>query len=124
MRTFLELELTKEQRGQIKTMIASHQDEILNAAGFALEARMMLFQAVHEENYDEEAIKKAARDSASAQEQLALLRAKIVHEVRSILTGEQKALLAGRRRTMNERIKTAGETVRARFLSWLAEPAI
>ncbi|HXO19536.1 MAG TPA: Spy/CpxP family protein refolding chaperone [Thermoanaerobaculia bacterium] len=100
------LDLTADQTTTIQGIFANHKAD-LTAQGTALmNARTALFDAIHADAVNEDAIRAAAQNVGKAEADLAVTRAKIHEEVSQVLTPDQqtkaKALLQ-KARTMAQR---------------------
>ena len=84
-----ELNLSAEQRGQIKEILKAHKDEITAAAKEVVGKRRALRDAVTAGAPEESAIRTAATDLGKAVGDAAVLAAKIRGEVAKVLTPEQ-----------------------------------
>jgi Spy/CpxP family protein refolding chaperone len=90
LRGMRQLNLTEEQRQQVRDTMQRHRDE-LKALGAQLRAaRQALRTATDAEVVDQGAVRAATSQMAEAQAQGALLRAKIRQEVFALLTPEQQ----------------------------------
>lgn len=89
-----QLDLTDDQRGQVRQVMQSHSDA-LKAIGERLrEAHRAQNDAVTAETFDENAIRTKAADVASVMADAAVLNAKVHTEVFAILTPEQRTRAA------------------------------
>ena len=88
-RGFRELDLTEEQRAQLKSIAESHRDEF-NAAGQKARAAHDGMQALLEaDTIDEAAIRAKSTEVAAAEAEVMILNAKVRHESLQILTADQ-----------------------------------
>ena len=85
------LDLTPQQVGQIRAILASHKAELTAELARVKDARTQQFEAIHAEAFDEAAIRAAGRAVGQAETELAVTRGKIVSEIRPVLTAEQQA---------------------------------
>lgn len=86
---FRELDLTEEQRAQLKSIAESHRDEF-KAAGQKARAAHDGMQALLEaETIDEAAIRATSTEVAAAEADVMILNAKMRHESLQILTADQ-----------------------------------
>lgn len=86
---FRELDLTEEQRAQLKSIAESHRDEF-KAAGQKARAAHDGMQALLEaETIDEAAIRAKSTEVAAAEADVMILNAKMRHESLQILTADQ-----------------------------------
>lgn len=84
------LALNADQEREIASILASNREKIGEAVTGIAEARRGVKEAVTAEPYDENAVKQAVQRLSERQEQAALLAAKVLNEVRPVLTAEQK----------------------------------
>ncbi|MEO7157887.1 MAG: Spy/CpxP family protein refolding chaperone, partial [Vicinamibacterales bacterium] len=90
---FRELDLTDDQKAQMKSIAESHRDEF-RAAGEKARAAHDGMQALLEaETIDEAAIRAKSSEVAAAEADLMILNAKVRHESMQVLTSEQQAKL-------------------------------
>jgi protein CpxP len=90
---FQQLDLTDDQKAQLKSIAESHRDEFREAGlklGTAREAMRTLIEA---ETIDEGAIRTKAQEAAAAEADLAILNAKVRQQSMQVLTSEQQAKL-------------------------------
>lgn len=84
-----ELDMTADQRKEIRTIVKSHRAEFLEVARPITEKRRALRDAVLAEVPDEAAIRAASEDLAAVIGDAAVLGATVSSEVREVLTDEQ-----------------------------------
>ena len=90
---FGQLDLTDDQKAQLKQIAESHRDEF-RAAGEKMRAARDGMQALIEaDSLDESAIRAKAAEIANAEADTMILNAKLRHESLQILTSEQQAKL-------------------------------
>ncbi len=85
-----ELNVTGEQRGQIRAIFQSHRSEIAPVVQKIVEKRRALRTAVLADNPNDQAIRTAASELGQAIADAAVLASKVAGEVRPILTQEQR----------------------------------
>ena len=85
-----ELNVTDEQKEKIHAIIAGKKKEILPVAKGVWAKRVALRDAVLADKPDEAAIRKAADELGKAIGDAAVLGAKVVGEVKPVLTAEQR----------------------------------
>ena len=88
-----DLNLTEEQKEQAAGVIAARRDGNRTMIRDLLKARQNLFETIHDGTYDEDAIRSAYQDVSRIEEDLAVRRAKVAAELKSILTDEQRDML-------------------------------
>lgn len=84
-----ELDVSDEQRGQIKKIVISHKDDLRNNVTSVLNSRRALAKAIAS-GQSEQDLKKAADDLGDAVAKAALEFAKTRQDARKVLTAEQK----------------------------------
>lgn len=102
------LELTEEQREDIRAVLDKHREEVEPLRSVEWEAREALQEQIHSELYDEVSVREAAQAVASIEVELAVLRARVTHEVRGYMTPEQIAEAEAMRERFREFAETRG----------------
>jgi len=102
---FRELDLTDDQRGQIKAIIDSHQPELKVAAEKIGEAWEAMRQLLEAESLDEPAVRAKSLDVAAADADAAILNAKIRTKTLAVLTAEQQQKLKELRESRETQMK-------------------
>lgn len=92
-----ELDLSDEQRTEIREIVKSHKSEIAAAMKPVVEKRRALREATLAETPNEQAIRTAAADLGKALGDVAVVGAKIKAEVREVLTPEQREKIKSHR---------------------------
>jgi len=90
MEKILELKLTVEQQEKISNIITAYRPEFRQAFKAYREARKEMKTVMARDTFDEAAVRAAHQAVASATEELAVLRARMRHELASVLTKEQR----------------------------------
>jgi Spy/CpxP family protein refolding chaperone len=85
------LGLSAEQTQQVQGVFANHKAELNTEVDRLKTAKTALFEAVHADTFDESAVRAAAANVAQVEADLAVTRAKMASEVRSVLTPDQQA---------------------------------
>jgi len=105
-----ELNITDEQREQLKAIVQAHHDEIAQVVKKLVEKKQALRQAVMAQPADEDAIRAASNAVGKAVGDAAVLGSKIIDEARGVLTPEQleliKQFLAEHDKSVNEFLAT------------------
>jgi protein CpxP len=105
---FGQLDLTDDQKAQLKTIAESHRDEFQAAGqkiGAAREAMRTLMTA---DAIDESAIRAKSAEVAAAEADLMILNAKVRKESQQVLTSEQLAKLKELQTKREGRMKQRG----------------
>ncbi len=96
-RTLRGLELSEEQREQIKGMMELHRDQHKTERDEVKAARDNLRQLAQSEALDQSALVNAANELAMIEARQRVARITLLHEVKQVLNEEQRAELAARR---------------------------
>jgi Spy/CpxP family protein refolding chaperone len=99
------LELTDEQKSQVKGILRESGPAVEPLVDEVLRSKRALFDAVHAATFDEQAVRDAASAAARAGADLAVEKARIVSRVRGLLTAEQQ-----------EKLEAIHQEFEARFL--------
>lgn len=83
------LDLSKEQSEQVKTIFLKHRDEVAPLRKEMMSERRELSKLTQSDKPDEAAIREQAKKIAATSGDLAVRRAKVFQEVRTVLTPEQ-----------------------------------
>ena len=104
---FRELDLTDDQRAQLKSIAESHRDEFRAAGEKARTAHDGMQALVEADSIDESAIRAKSAEIAAAEAEVMILNAKVRQESMQVLTSEQqqklKELRAARQGQMKQR---------------------
>lgn len=85
-----QLNLSDQQRDQVKTILDSHQDELKALGDRQMAAREALDKAISADAIDEGAIRQKAADLGAVEADMGVARAHIRAEVWQILTADQQ----------------------------------
>jgi Spy/CpxP family protein refolding chaperone len=99
------LDLTADQRAQIKTLLTAHAAEIQAQMSSSATARRALHDAIKAQPVDEAAIRAAAATVGSVHADGAVLFAKIRAEILPVLTADQKQKLEA----LDAKMKSRGD---------------
>jgi protein CpxP len=89
-----QLDLTEEQRAQVRQVMDSHRDELRATGERVMAAHRAQDDAVTAPQFDEQVIRSKAAELAAVEADAAVLRAKVHSEVFAVLTPEQQAKAA------------------------------
>lgn len=115
LKGFLELKLSEAQQGEMMNIINKYQPEREGLRDRMMEATRNLKAVLHAEPFNEGEARKAFREASAMREEIFVLRAKMMTEMRAVLTPEQKELI-------KERRAQRAETRKQRFETWLEKP--
>ena len=116
LKGFLELKLSDAQQVEMMNIINKYQPEREGLRDRMMEARRNLRAVLHAEPFNEAEARKALREASAMREEIFVLRAKMMTEMRAVLTPEQKELIKERRAHRAEKMKQRLET-------WLENPS-
>lgn len=91
-----ELDLTADQKKKVDEIFTKNQDERKKLINSLKEAQKQLKAVVSAKEFDEAAFRQDFQQVSSIKENLAVLRAKIIPELRVVLSPEQVGYLRGR----------------------------
>ena len=114
------LDLTGDQKTAIAYVIKNHRDANRAALDEVIDARKALFAQIHADTVDETAIRAAARQAAGAEEDLAVLRARTIADVKAVLTPAQREILKGVRATAQTALEKQRGRIPAMVDAWVA----
>lgn len=115
--------LTAEQEAQSARIMREHRPRIREALQAAAAARRALFEKTYADRFDEAAVREAAKRAGACDEELSVVRARLMGDVRAILTPDQRAKLSAAReemlRSLDARAKREGTLLDA----WIEDHA-
>jgi len=109
LKTLIELNLSDSQKDQVLEILDRYEQEKQNAAESLLDARKHLFTVGHAGEFNEIDIRNAFRQVSSIEEELFVLRVKMMTELEAVLNSEQIELLKDRRTGRTERMRESSE---------------
>lgn len=115
------MDLSQAQKQQVAAILKTHRDDIAKTMTEGSEARAQLAAAMQAKDYSEASVRGAAAAMAAHMEKMILLRAKVMSEIRPVLTPEQNEQLAkfpGRR---GGRMQGGKDAVLSNLDRWIAE---
>ena len=96
------LNLTDDQKTQIKAVLIADKGTLVGLFGQLHEARQNLRAAIHASDANETGVRAASAKVASAEADLAVERMKLYGKIAPILTDDQRAQLAGLQQRADE----------------------
>lgn len=109
------LNLTAEQKQQVKAIVKGHRNDLISGRVAVLQARQNLIKVTTGNTFDQNAVQTAYNALASAQSNMTVLRAKIFSEIVPILTPEQQTTLQGKIAKKVLRMQKAIERLQAKL---------
>ncbi len=116
LRAFHDLKLSDAQQESITNIINQFQNRRETLRNSMVDARKNLRVVLQTEQFNEEDARKAYREASTVREDMFVLRAKMMAELRAVLTPEQLELLKERKAKRLERMKR-------RFSAWTEKPS-
>ena len=105
---FRELDLTDEQRAQMRSIAESHRDEFKAAGDKSRAAHEAMRTLLEADTIDEAAIRAKSVEVAAAEADVMILNAKVRRESMQVLTPEQQAKLKELRESRGPRQRKPG----------------
>jgi Spy/CpxP family protein refolding chaperone len=114
-----ELDLSETQKTDAANILMKYRDEATTAADTFAAAREKLADAILIAEFNEGSVRLAVRELAVAGEELAVLGAKAVSELKPILTPAQLELLKQKQAEMKAKMKDHTASRRSKIDNWL-----
>ncbi|MFH0879956.1 MAG: Spy/CpxP family protein refolding chaperone [Lentisphaerota bacterium] len=115
------LDLTDGQKHAIAVILKDNREDIRNTLQYFAAARKTLFEAIHAESFNEQAVRDASRVVSVYEEELSVVRARVASRIKQILTPEQKQNLQELKSTLRERIASRLESGRGLMDMWIEQ---
>lgn len=109
------LNLTDEQKQEIVTILMAYKPQVQSSVTELKTSVGALSKAVHAETFDESAVRKAHQEAAIDSEEFAVLRARIFHDVKGVLTTDQAEKLQSNVEKIRKSAQKFIDTVKKRF---------
>jgi Spy/CpxP family protein refolding chaperone len=101
----LELNLSESQQTELLAILHKYEHEMEGIRDRSIAASKKLAIVIHAEDFDENELRKALREASSLKEELVVLRARMIAELKKVLTEEQKLHLNDRKAKIVSMIK-------------------
>ena len=105
LKTLIQLNLSDSQESNILSIIEKYENERVTLKKQLGEAREKFTTAVHSETFNEDEVRSAFKRSAAIKEEFLVLRLKMMAEVRTVLTPEQRQLFKEFRSQRMKKVK-------------------
>jgi Spy/CpxP family protein refolding chaperone len=105
LKAFLDLKLTDVQQTALTNVMNKYQDQMENLRDDVREAGREIWVVLQAPIFDEQEARKAFRAASAVKEELFVVRAKMMAEMKGLLTSEQLELLKERRAQGLERLR-------------------
>jgi Spy/CpxP family protein refolding chaperone len=112
LKTMIQLNLSDAQKSQILDIIEKYENERQSLKRSLREARRQCASVLENEPFNEAEVRNALRQAAPIKEELLVTRLKMMAEVKTVLTPEQRQLFKNLRGKRFERLKARGTTRR------------
>jgi len=99
------LDLSVQQKQQIKGIMQSHRNDMLAGKVAVLQARQNLLAATTSGTFDAEAVQTAYSALSAAQQNMTVLRAEIFSQVMPVLTPDQQAVVKNKVAKISQRMQ-------------------
>ncbi|MBF0320640.1 MAG: periplasmic heavy metal sensor [Nitrospirae bacterium] len=120
LKFFLKLNLSSAQKQQVASILKSYRQTVGSSVAAVVEAKKNLCDAVHSATYDENKVRAAAKNAASAQEELAVVRAQLAAQLQGVLSADQLAAVTQFRADMYSHIKDKLAGIHSIIDLWIA----
>jgi Spy/CpxP family protein refolding chaperone len=97
LQTLLALKLTDAQQEQLSSIIAKYQDQVRELRSEMRQTQRNTWEVLNATPFDEGNARKAFRTASNVREEMFILRAKMMAELKSVLTAEQLSQLNERK---------------------------
>jgi len=111
------LDLTADQKAQIKTILADEKDALKSLLGQLHDARTVLREAIQAGDANESSVRAASAKAASVEADMAVERMKLFSKISPVLTAEQRQKIDG----FAQRVDDFADSLIARLGEGLAE---
>jgi Spy/CpxP family protein refolding chaperone len=105
LKTFLDLKLTDAQQAEMRSIIQKYEGQMEGLRGEMREAGKNVRAVLRAPVFDEQEGRKAFQAASAVREDLFILKAKMLAEMKGVLTPEQLALVKERRAERFERFR-------------------
>ena len=105
LKIFIQLNLSDSQKSEILSIIEKYENERESLGKSLSEARENVIKLLESEQFNEDEIRNALRRTAPIREELLVMRAKMMAELKRVLTPEQLQLLEERKAQRIGRLK-------------------
>ena len=110
LKTMIQLNLSDAQKSEIISIIEKYENEGRSLKRSLREARENCARVLETEPFNEAEVRNALRQTAPIREELLVMRLKMMAELKTVLTAEQRRLFKNLRGKRFERLKARGGT--------------
>ncbi|MBW2011748.1 MAG: Spy/CpxP family protein refolding chaperone [Deltaproteobacteria bacterium] len=119
LRTLMQLDLTDTQKAEVRTIIDKYREQRQNMELQLSEPKEQLQLAIHAENFSEENVRQAHQNVSSIMEEMVVLRAKLMAELKPVLTADQLKVLEEKRAESPEKRQKRRQFYQTMMDAWL-----
>ena len=119
LRALLSLDLSDAQKTEVANILKKYRDDMRTSADKLAEAKKNMGEMIHADEFNEAEIRKAFQAISPIKEELVVLRAKIISEIKPVLTPEQIETLKERKAERAEKWKGRKGNKRSKLDSWI-----
>ncbi len=121
-KVLMELNLTEAQKGQIGEILKKYQVQQEDASKKMQEVRDTLEPVLTASAFNEANIRQACEQAAPTVQDIIVLKAKVMSEIRGVLTPDQIKILEETRAEMKEKMQKRKEFGKQFLSTWLQMP--
>ena len=119
MNMFMDLNLSDAQKNQVQAIIAKYRDQREDMGDEPCQTMgETMLNAIFAEEFNEENVREAFRESSEAREDMVVQKAKMIAEIKTILDPEQVELLKERKSQIMEKRRGCGGYRQIMFKTW------
>lgn len=119
LRTLMQLDLSDAQKAEVRNIINKYREERKDIHLQLSKAKEQLWSAIHAEDFSEKKVRQAHRKVSPIREELAVLRAKFMAELKPVLTPDQLKVLKEKRAKFSEKMKERMQFRQKMMDAWL-----
>ena len=124
LQTLVDLKLTAAQKKDIQGILKTYRPVVRQAVDANIAAHKALFAAIHSDTFNEVAVRQASQLASAREVDLNVLRARLVADLKVVLTAEQKAVLDQHRDAAEARLDRGIELARTLADRWLDQAPV
>ena len=122
-KALMDLDLTEAQKGQISDILNKYQAQQEDAWEKMQEVRDIMEPVLTASEFNEANIRQACEQVSPTIQNVVVLKAKIMNEIRGVLTAEQIKVLEEKRSERNDKMKKRKKFGKQFLNTWLQMPA-
>ncbi len=119
LRTLMELDLSDSQKAEVSNLIDKYRETGEQLRDQLLEAKEASMDVILAEPFDEEKVRQAFQEISPLLEEMMVLKASFMAELRQVLNPEQQELLEEKRAELSERVRDNMQLRESMIDTWL-----